>query len=81
MRKRTRVRIKRILFLAKLAGGTIGFIYLLCRFETFRNLAGLFLTACVMTLIGEWMGAGPDETDTGILQDKAKWRCKSADNQ
>lgn len=55
MRKRTRVRIKRILFLAKLAGGTIGFIYLLCRFEIFCNLAGLFLTACVMTLIGEWM--------------------------
>ena len=55
MRKRTRVRIRRMLFLAKLAGGTIGFIYLLCRFETFRNLAGLFLTACVMPLIGEWM--------------------------
>ena len=67
MSRRTKVRIKRMLFLAKLAGGTIGFIYLLCRFETFRNLAGQFLTACVMTLIGEWMGAGPDETDTGTL--------------
>ncbi len=55
MSKRTKIRIKRMLFLAKLAGGTIGFIYLLCRFEIFRNLASLFFAACIMTLIGEWM--------------------------
>ena len=81
MSRRTKVRIKRMLLLLFLFITTVGTIYALVRSLLLRQIVGLLFAAGVMTLIGEWMGAGPDETDTGILQDKAKWRCKSADNQ
>lgn len=54
MKRRTKVRIQRTLFLAKLFGGTAGFIFLLFRFETFRHLVCLFAVACILTALLEY---------------------------
>jgi len=55
MRKRTKVRIRRMLFLAKLAGGALGFLYALYRFQGVRQLVGLLIAACIMTLVSLWL--------------------------
>ena len=56
-----------MLLLLFLSITTIGTIYALVRSLLLRQIVGLLFAAGVMTLIGEWMGAGPDETDTGTL--------------
>lgn len=51
MKRKTKVRIQRILFLVKLFGGTAGFIFLLFRFQALRHLISLFAVACILTAI------------------------------
>lgn len=54
MSKKMRVSIKRILFLLKIIGGTIGFITLMVRFETFRNIVLLFFVSFVISILWEY---------------------------
>lgn len=54
MKRKTKVRIQRALILAKIAGGSIGLIILLCRFSTLRHLVGLFVVSCVMAALWEY---------------------------
>ncbi len=59
MKRKTKVRIQRFLFISKLTSGAIGFVVLMCRFQTFRNLVWLFAVSCVITAVwqyAEWKG-------------------------
>lgn len=54
MKRKTKVRIQRALFLVKLFGGTAGFIFLLFRFQTLRHLVSLFVVACIITAVWQY---------------------------
>lgn len=54
MSKKMRVSIKRILFLLKIIGGTIGFITLMVRFETFRNIFSLIFISLIISILLEY---------------------------
>lgn len=49
--KRTRVRIRRTLFLVKIVFCVIGFLWSILVFPAFRNFVGLLVVAGLMALI------------------------------
>ena len=55
MRKRTRVRIRRILLILTLLAGAAGMIYVFCRFLLLRQAIGLLAAASVLTAVWEQM--------------------------
>lgn len=54
MSKKMRVSIKRILFLLKIIGSTIGFITLMVKFALFRNIVFIFLISLCVSILLEY---------------------------
>lgn len=72
MSRRTKVCIRRTLFLLLLSVAIIGVVYAFFRLILLRQIAGLLSAAMLMTLVWEWMDRPPDAIEDNSLKSAAK---------